>query len=34
MLKEFKVKSRIESDHMPLVSVWMSKEGLKEEKGG
>lgn len=22
MLEEFKVESRIESDHMPLVSVW------------
>lgn len=31
LLEEFEVKSRIESDHMPLVSVWTSKEGLKEE---
>ncbi|TGZ50545.1 Uncharacterized protein DBV15_12707, partial [Temnothorax longispinosus] len=30
-LEEFEVKSRIESDHMPLVSVWTSKEGLKGE---
>lgn len=31
LLEEFKVESRIESDHMPLVSVWTSKESLKEE---
>ncbi|TGZ53811.1 hypothetical protein DBV15_10472 [Temnothorax longispinosus] len=29
--EDFEVKSRIESDHMPLVSVWTSKEGLKKE---
>lgn len=30
MLEEFKIESRIESDHMLLVSVWMSKESRKE----
>lgn len=31
-LEEFKIENRIESDHMSLVSVWTSKEGLKEER--